>query len=463
MKTVSDQIKDLENTRASRVARMEEVAKKAMEEERSMDAAEQEEFDDLEGEIKQLDSDITRYRSLEKQLTASAAPVDTSEPEDKFANFQAPRRGPTIMSKPKDKDEDFKGQFFTRKAIARLVAKKEGWNAAEYAEYRWGKTNPTLVNVLKAAVPGHGGDSGEPGSELVTSDNRYNGDFVEFLYSQTVYNQLPLREVPANVAIKGQDGAATGYWVGESKAIPMSTADFSTVSLTYKKVAALTTMSMELMKYSDPSAEMLIRDALVQAASQRIDTTFIGTDAASAGVSPAGLLNGVSATTSAGTDIDGVVNDIKELRQRFIDAKNSSGLYWVMNPGLASSLSLLRNTLGQKEFTEINQNGGMLEGDPVVTGHNVDSNYFILLKPSDIWRIGMSAPEVSMSEHATIEQADDPAAEQDTPTAQANSPVNMFQTDSVAVKVVVPIDYQKRRTSAVQYINDADYGGAIST
>lgn len=333
----------------------------------------------------------------------------------------------------------------------------------QVAEQRWGKSNPTLVEVMKAAVPGHGGSTGEPGSELVSADNRYAGDFIDFLYSQTVYNQLPLREVPANVTIKGQDGAATGYWVGESKAIPMSTADFSTISLTYKKVAAITTVSNELLRYSDPAAEMLIRDSLVQAASQRIDNTFISNSVGVANVTPAGILYNISATTSAGTDTDGVLNDIKELRQRFITAKNSGGLYWVMNPGLASSLSLIRNALGQKEFTEVNENGGRLEGNPVVVGHNVGANHLILVKPSDIWRIGMGGVDVSMSEHATIEQADDPAATQDVPNAQANSPVGMFQTDSTAVKVVMAIDFARRRESAVAWISDADYGDAIST
>jgi hypothetical protein len=174
-------------------------------------------------------------------------------------------------------------------------------------------------------------------------------------------------------------------------------------------------------------------------------------------------LYNIPATTSAGSDTDGVINDIKELRQRFITAKNEGGLYWVMNPGLASSLSLLRNALGQKDFTEINQDGGFLEGNPVVTGHNVGASHLILVKPSDIWRIGMGGVQVSMSEHATIEQDNAPQGAQDTPVAQSASPVNMFQTDSMAIKVVMSIDFARRRESAVAWINNASYGGGIST
>jgi hypothetical protein len=360
-------------------------------------------------------------------------------------------------------DEKFEGQNFIRKAIARTIAKMDGISAVAYAEMRWGKTNPTLVDIIKTDIAGGGSGSGEWGAELVTADNRYTGDFITYLYSKTLYNQLPLREVPANITIKGQDGAATGYWVGESKAIPMSKPDFSTVSLTPLKVAALTTMSKELLRDSSPSAEMWVRDALVQAAAQRIDTTFISATAATAGTTPAGILNNIPATNSAGTDSAGVLNDIKELRARFINAKNASGLVWCMNPGLASALSLMRNALGQKEFTEINQNGGTLEGDPVYVSDNVTSTYLVLLKPSDIFRIGNGAVEVSMSEHATIEQADNPSGASDTPTDQSQGIVGMFQTESVAMKVVQSVNFARRRTSAVAWIDDADYGGSVST
>jgi hypothetical protein len=474
---IEQQIKDLEASRAARAARLEEVAAKSVEEGRSMTAEEADEFDEVETEIRQLDDDLNRMRRLAKlqaQKAATAAPVSggdaTEAHQTRGGNtVERPRGvGPTILTHQPEAEEKFQGQMFTRMLIAKAAQKFLDADPVELAKHRWGRSNPRLVEAIarqKAGVPGHGSSTGEPGGELVSDDNRYTGDFIEFLYSMTVYNQLPLRPAPVNVSIKGQDGAATGYWVGEGRPIPMSNADFSAVSLSPLKVAAISVASKELLRDSSPAAEQLLRDALVESMSQRMDLTFISTAAAVAGVSPAGLLNNVSATTSAGNDIDGLVNDIKELRQRFITAKNSGGLYWVMNPGLASSIGLLRTTLGVREFPEINQNGGNLEGDPVVVGHNVNANHLIYLKPSDIYRIEPSpgALEISFSEHATIEMADDPSGEIDTPTAQSNQQVSMFQTDSISMKTVMPMNFQKRRTSAVQYISDADYGGAIST
>lgn len=462
MKTIAEQIRDLENTRAAKAARMTDVMQKSIDEGRSTDAAESEEFDTLECEIKQIDEDLTRLRKLQVMQGQSAKDVPADAGQSK-AGANASRGAPTIITRSKDVDDKFQGQSFTRMVIAKAVAKSFGMDVVGYANQRWGKTNPSLVEWIKTDVAGGGSGSGEWGAELVQADARYMGDFITYLYSKTLYNQLPLREVPANITIKGQDGAATGYWVGESKAIPMSKADFSTVSLTPLKVAALSVVSNELLRDSSPAAEMLVRDALVEAASQRIDTTFISTTAASAGVSPAGILNNIAGTTSAGTDTTGVLNDIKELRYRFITAKNAGGLVWCMNPALASSMSLMRNALGQKEFTELNQNGGTLEGDPVYVSDNVNANYLVLLKPSDIYRIGMGGVQISISEHATIEMADNPAGASDVPTDQSQGIVGMFQTESTAIKVVQSVNFARRRTACVAWISDADYGGSIST
>lgn len=457
MKALDAHIKDLEAERNSRFEECRELMQKAADEDRSLDAEENDKVGELKAEIKQLDADIQNYREMFELEKASATPVqEKREPVEKAVN-----RAPTII-KQRNEEEAFQGQNYTRQVIAKALAYQGHGNPIEIAEKRWGRKNPHLIDVMKADVAGGGSGSSEWGSELVSQDT-WMGDFQEFLYSTTVYNQLPLREVPANITIKGQDGAATGYWTGESKAIAASKADFNDVTLTPLKVGAIAVVSNELLRDSSPSAEMLVRDSLVEAVSQRIDTTFISNTAASAGVSPAGILNNIAATTSSGTDGDAVANDVKELMYRFITAKNSGGIQFVMNPNLALALSLLRNALDQYEFPNVTENGGTLFGRPVVTGHNVNANYFIALKPSDIYRIGMGPVEVSMSQQATIEMDDSAAGDTDTPTAPTGKFVGMFQTESTAIKVVQSMNFARRRESAVAWISDADYGGAIST
>jgi len=459
-KSIADQVKDLEATRAAKAARMEAIAQKSIDEGRSMDESETEEFDSIEAEIQSIDADLVRLGKLDK-LMKSAKPVETPrvDKNPQKTGTELRERGPTIIVQH-EKEEKFKGQNYTRLVIAKTLAQQDGVSPVAIAQKRWGKTNPTVVECIKAAVEGGSSASGETwGDELVHID-RWTGDFIEFLDSRTVFNQLPLREVPANVNIAGQDGTGIGYWVGQSRAIPASAQDFLDVNLTPLKVAALAVISNELMRDSSPAAEMLVRDGLVNASVQRIDTTFLSNLAAVAGVSPAGLLNGVTGIASAGTDGDGLRSDIKALYDVFIAAKNAMGLWFVMNPALAKAISLLTNALGQKEFPTITATGGTLEGDQVATGENVGGDDLILLKPSDIYKIGDGGIQVSMSRDATIEMDNAPAGNSATPVESSENLVSMFQTESTAIKVVRSINFAKRRSHAAQYVEGAHYGSA---
>lgn len=457
MKTIS-QLREERNTKAARLQELTTLWQGA---DHQKTAEERAEFDTLDAEIGDIDDEIRVLRVTEIQ-SAGARPV-----AGETRSAGAGSRGPTTIVRKHDPDDAFKGQSYTRLLVAKALsymAMKEGniVSPVDIARHRWGKSHPKLVEVIRTAVAGGGTGSGEWGAELVESQTRFNGDFVDYLYSMTVFDRLPLRPMPARVHIKGQDGAATGYWVGESKAIPVSKADFSDVELTPLKVAAMAVCSKELITDSSPSAEMWIRDSIAQASAQRVDTTFLSTTAASNGVSPAGILNGLSAASPSGTDAAAVRADLMTLYTGFLTAKNASGLVQVMTPSMAKALALLVNALGQTEFPGLNASGGTLLGDMVYTGDNVTPGDWILLKPSDIWKIGDTGLEVSMSDQATIEQNDAPAGAGDTPTAASATLMSLWQTEQVGFKVVRRINYKLRRSGAVAYLANAEYGGVVS-
>src|SRR6185369_10152396 len=118
--------------------------------------------------------------------------------------------------------------------------------------------------------------------------------------------------------------------------------------------------------------------------------------------------------------------------------------------------------LGQPEFPGFNGAGSNLLGDPVAVGDNVGTGDLIMLKPSDIYRIGDLGVQVSISKDAMIEQSTAPTGATDTPVAASQAFTSMFQADSTAIKVVRPINFAKRRSSAVAYIGNADYGSSDS-
>lgn len=450
-------MKELSELRLVKAGRLQELLEGAKSESRTMNDDESAEFDVIETEVKELDADLRQMR-FDAINSATATPAEGRS----AAGASRSRGTPFINTGTKSAEDEFKGQSFTRKVIAKALAHLEQCSPVDIAKSRWGRTNPQLVELIKADVAGGGSGSGEWGAELVSADNRYTGDFLNFLYAMTVYDRLPLRQVPANISIKGQDGAGTGYWVGESKPIPATALDFSAVSLTPLKVAALAVVSNELLRDSTPAAEMLIRDALAEASSQRVDQTFLSTTAASAGVSPAGILNGVTIGSSAGTSADNLRADIAGLVQLFIAQKNVSGLSFVTTPSLALQIQLMRNALGQREFDGISMTGGTLEGMGLITGDNVDAGDLILLKPSDIYRIADTGLQVSISRDAMIEQDNAPTGATDTPVGASTKFTSMFQAESTAIKVVRSINFAKRRSTAVAYIGNADYGTSTS-
>lgn len=462
----TDEMKTLQQLleeRATKTARCTELKEARASAEGGKFTAEQAtEFDGLMDDLDALEDEVRMARFGER-MAASASVVSRGT----AAEQRESRSGPTILVRKEDPADEFKGQAYTRYLIAKAVAwmgMQQGnfTSPVDVANHRWGKSHPKLVQNIKAAVAGGGTGSGEWGAELAQSDAKFQGDFVEFLYSATVFDQIALRPVPARTHIKGQDGAATGYWVGESKAIPFSKPDFSDVELLPLKVGAISGCSKELIRAPGSGAEMLIRDSIVKASAQRVDTTFVGQAAASAGVSPAGIGNGITALVPSGADAAAVRNDLMALYLPFLAAKNASGLVHIMTPSMAKAISLMVNSLGFKEFPELRATGGTLEGDPVYTGDNVAGGDWYLLKPSDIWKIDDSGVEVSMSDTATIEQNDAPQGAQDTPTAASATIMSAWQTESVFFKVVRSINYKLRRSGSVNLLQNGEYGGVAS-
>lgn len=450
-------IQELRDARSTKAARLQELLDVKSAESRKFNDDERTEFDALGGEIEDLDDEIKVKSFHESNIVTAKEVVGTSQRSGSAS------RGLSFVRKS-DPEDKFKGQAFVRGVIAKAVAQLNQSTPGSIAEHRWGKTHPQLVAWIKAnEVAGGGTGSGEWGAELVTIDARYTGDFIEFLYGRTAFDKLPFREIPANVAVKGQDGEAIGYWVGESKAIPVTKPDFSTVNLTPLKVGALSVVSNDLLRYSTPAAEQLVGDALSQASAKRVDQTVFSTTAASAGVSPAGLLNGLSAIATTGTDQAAVLSMINLLYAGFIAGKNANDIWFVMNPGQAKAISMLVTALGQQAFPSILRTGGTLLGDNVVVGDNIDASQIIALSPRDIYKIGDTGFEVAVSREATIEQRSDPTGATDVPTTMtANPTTNMFQEDSTAIRVTRHINFAKRRSDAVVYTDTADFQGVAS-
>ena len=462
-KTIQEQKQSFEATRQAKSARMTDIMQKAADEGVTLDKEQTEEYDNLTEEVKAIDAHLVRLDALEKANIAKAAPVSGVSPAAASAS-----REPSIVSVKSALPE---GIGFARYAKALLVAYRQHRNIEDVAKAMYPGDDRLLTHV-KAAVPAATTTEATWASPLVDPTNLV-GEFIEFLRPKTIIgkfgtNGIPsLRRIPFNVRIIEQTVGGTGYWVGQGAPKPLTSFGYAPVTNAITKVAAITVLTDELIRLATPSADMLARDGLTSALVERIDRDLIDpAEAGTANVQPASLTNGLTALTSAGTSADNARTDLTSLLTEFINANiDPTSLVVIMPNTLALALSLMRNSLGQKEFPDLTMNGGFLEGIPVITSQYAANasgggNLVIAVNASDVFLSDDGAVTIDASREASLQMLDNPT--NNSATATPTTMVSMWQTNSVALRAERFINWSKRRDDAVVYMDDVNWGSVGS-
>lgn len=462
---IAAQIVSFEQKRAANQARLDAIMGKAADEGRTLDEGETVEYDGLMTEQKALDAHLARLRAHEASVVSRATPVTPAAGTDPALAAQA-RAGTTgVISVAQNVP---KGIGFTRYVKALALAKGSLTGALAIAENNqvWKDTTPGVITVLKAAVAG--GDTTSDGwaSQLVYNQNLVN-EFIEILRPQTILGKMTgLTPVPFNVRMSGADQGTSAYWVGQGKPIPVSKMHTLEVTLGIAKAAGLVVLTEELVRSSQPSAELMVRNDLTKAIAQFLDQQFVDPGySAVANVSPASITNGVNPTAATGTASADLRKDVQTLFGVWIAANlDPTGGVWIMTPTRALAISLMLNALGQPVFPKITMNGGEFFGLPVIVSQSAlmagsptagEGEMIILANAPEILLADEGQVTIDASREASLEMLDNPtnSAAAGTPTTM----VSMFQTNAVAIRAVRFINWKKRRSTCVQYIKDAMY------
>lgn len=464
MKTIAEQISALEAKRSASAARMEAVMQKTLDEDRTSDATEQEEFDKLSGEVEAIDKDLVRLRKIENAKALAAKPVIKA---DTAAEGAAARAGSIVVHGQPKLDPGIEAVRIWK---ARICAKLDSRPVADVAGEMYGADSNCYAAVTKANVPAGSTISGNWAANLIGQETGAVADFVEWLRPRTILTRFGAGGIPALRAVGfylpliTQTGAGAGYWVGEGKAKPLTSFNFTRTHLVPLKVANITVLTQENIRYSNPKSDIIVRDQLAAALIERMDIDFINpTKTASAGISPASITNGAPAIASAtGTDADSVRLDLRSLWAKFTAANNppTTGVF-VMSSNTAVALASMVNPLGQASFPEMNMTGGTLFGMPVISSDHVANTIVVLVNASDIYLGDEGGVSVDASMEASLEMSDAPAHDSITPTAAQM--VSMFQTNSVAIRAERTINWARRRTQSVAYLTGVDWGGPVNT
>jgi HK97 family phage major capsid protein len=465
MKTIKEQIADLENTRAAKAARSKEVMQKSLDEGRSTDKAEGEEFDTLADEIKAIDADLVRLRALEALNVEKATPVTAATGEEATAT-----RGGHATIKTVEKLDP--GIAFARYAMCLVKAKGNHDIAFHLAQRHYPHTE-SIVKTLKAQAEGldiaealrikatvaAGTTTDATWASPLVYAQTFGGDFINYLRPRTLIGQANFRPVPFNVRIGGQTSGGTANWAGQGKAKPVTKFDYNATTVPFTKIAAIAVITQELARFGDPSAEALVRESLADCVIAKVDNDLFDPDAAAvANVSPAGLLNGIAPvappTAATGVAIEAAINRLWAAWDTlYIGARPA----YFTTPGVARFLSSLRDANGNKYFPDVTQTGGNINGVPVRTSQYLANNGgsggapFILVDEAEVYLADDGSVTLDASREASIEMSDAPTGSSAAPTAV--QVVSMFQTNSIALLAERFIWWGPRRSGAVQWID----------
>jgi HK97 family phage prohead protease len=475
--TTAEQISAYEAKRAASVARMDELMKKSAEAQQTLDDAESQEYDDAAADIKKIDVHLKRLADLETINKAAAKPVSGNN-----LTIGSESRSVTRSSIISVKANVPPEMPFIRYCMAMCGAKGNRLAARERARKHWHDQTPEVELMLSDDIPelmtdpmiskaaiGVGTTTDATWASPLIAYTQAAQAYIEYLRPMTILgkfgtNGIPsLRRVPFNIQMPRATAGSTMGWVGELAPKPVSNLQFETVTMRWAKAAGIVVLTAELVKFSNPSAEAIVREDMTASMAQFLDRQFIDpTVAAVTNVSPASITNGATSINRTGTNQAAWVTDANTLLSGFLTNNLSTvGGVWIMSQRQALAFSLMLNSLGQPYYPNISATGGTLMGYPVIASENVPS---VGGSPSDGTPIIFAiAPEIMLADdgQVMIDASDQASLEMnsspESPPTASTAYVSMFQLNAVALRAEIWINWLKRRSTAVAYIANANY------
>lgn len=479
-RTIAEQLSAYEAKRAANVARMQAIAAESDEKGSTMEEPASEEFATLDGEIKAIDEQLVKLKRLDelnKQSLVPAAPTPTPEVTPQGYTPPGSFRKPVVASVKANVPP---GTAFIRLAMALAAGKGDLYRSIRYAKESiahggWDNT-PEVLTVLdqddlpglmqKAAIaPGTTYDPAWAAPLVVYT--QMASEYVEILRPATIIGRIPgLRRVPFNIQIPvGTQGTTVG-WVGEQAPKPVSQMTFTSITFRWAKAAGIVVITTELARFSNPAAEAIVRGDMIAQMAQFLDRQFVDPSvAAVTNVSPASITNGVAPVTPTGTNQAAFVTDAKTLINQFLaNNLSTADAVWIGTQQQAVAFSLMLNALGQPFYPTMNGAGGTLLGYPYIGSENIpatggspaDGYPLILCKASEILLADDGQTVIDASDQASLQMSD--ASTLDSPPTSTTNLVSLWQLNLTGIRAERWINWAKRRSTAVGYIQNAKYG-----
>jgi HK97 family phage major capsid protein len=257
----------------------------------------------------------------------------------------------------------------------------------------------------------------------------------------------------ASVRIPGRivTEADAGSFVAEGAPIPVRQSAFAAgPTIAPYKLACIVVMTREFAEHSSAAdATSIMQSMMGEAATLKLDSTALGNGAAVTGVQPAGILNGVAAAGTATSNTTGVhlalAKDIEMLLGALAAAGAGVSPIFVTHPANAASMK----TLVGPKFDY-----------PILASVGVPAGTLIAIEASSFVTGFSGTPEFSTTNQALLhlEGATPlPIGTPGTPPTVASPSQSLYQTDTVATRMVVRCSWAMRAAGHVQYLTAVNW------
>jgi HK97 family phage prohead protease len=454
--TLSARIKAAHDTHNSLVDRLRELVGQ---EEQSEEEARR--ANELPDEIEAVKASIATLERQERALGASLVePKPAAAAEGKHGEILGPEtRRPFALPRAKE----IEAPEYLFRALTAWTTQQGSKESIENVWRERYKGDEKVLAVLKAAVNPAQTTVAGWAQELVQTANV---GFLDRLLPASIYPTLSMKgskytfsntqgiiKVPTRTTTQTLAGA----WVAEAAPKPVKRLSFSSITLNPYKLAVISTFSEEMAAYSTPAIEGIIREAMGNDTGVALDTYMIDAVAASAGVRPAGLLNGVTPITASvlTTATDKMIADLKALVSALVAAGSTGdNIVVLVNPAQAISMNFAMTTTGDFLF-DGPAGAGQRFGVTILASSTVAAGRVIAIDCNELATATGDTPRFAISNEATLHEEDTtPLAIGTTgsPATVAAPARSLFQTDSIAIRLTLYVSWAMRRTGFVQTI-----------
>lgn len=310
--------------------------------------------------------------------------------------------------------------------------------------------------VVRAAIAGATTTTAGWAAELVSTAN---ADFLRLLDPVSVFPGLAAKGTQLNfgpqagiirVPSRATTPSIAGSFVAEGGAIPVRRVGLTSITLAPTKMGVLSVFTREMAAYSNPTIEGLLRREIQRDTAMTIDSLLTDAVAATVGLRPAGLRNGVSGLTAAtGGGYTAILKDVQALAAPFDTANAGRNLVLLMAPREARALAMSPGPDGTLGWTT-----AFMGEFTILVSTAITAGMLIMVDAEDFVSVN-GTPEFMVSEHTVLHMED--TTPLNIATGAQGSGVlatpaqSMFQTASIALRMLLEVTWAMRRTGMVQW------------